>query len=336
MEAQRFDNLTRTLAKGLTRRRLILGMSSGIGALLGGEPVAAAPRCKRVDQACKTTADCCPDENGTYCAGDKNKTCQPCAGTICKGGCTICPPTEIADPTLNCACVCRPGLTRCNGVCVDTLSDATNCGICGRPCDDGDVCTTDACVVGQCSNFEIANCCQGDLECADGDPCTTNTCVANQCQSAPVICPGADLCTGASCSPNLGCFTFPLCNDGDDCTEDTCDPVTGACSYSPLSGNPCTVPETGESGTCVNGVCDPRSCPAGQDLCNPVFCDVANGCLCTAVFGSGEPFCAGPLLACIPCAGDPAVCIEALGPGAACVVNSCCPNLDDSTCALPC
>lgn len=334
MDAQRFDALTRSVAERMTRRRLLRGVGGGLAAALLGRPVAGAPRCKQIDQSCRTTADCCPNENGTYCAGTKKTTCQPCAGTICKGGCTICSPTEIVDPTLNCACVCRPGLTRCNGVCLDLQSDAANCGGCGQSCDDGNVCTTDACLAGQCSNTIIPSCCESDPECEDGDLCTTNSCVGNQCQIAPVVCPGEDLCTGVGCAPPTGCFTFSRCDDGNDCTEDSCDQGTGACQNIPLTGTACVLPGSGNTGVCANGTCVPPQICEGQDFCERVRCDNVPECTCATAFRSGEPFCAGPIDTCRPCLEDE-ICRSFLGDGARCVSTSgCCPG--GATCVLPC
>jgi hypothetical protein len=336
MESNRFDDLARQLASPRSRRT-VLALLAGVVAGSVSHSVSAAPRCKQVDQVCKTTADCCPEQNGTYCGGTKKLTCQPCAGTICKGGCTVCPPEELADPTRNCTCVCRPGLTRCNGVCVDLQTDITNCGSCGNNCDDGDGCTTDVCVAGQCANIEIGNCCQSNADCDDGDTCTTNSCVANQCQSAPLLCTGGDVCTGVQCVPGFGCEFFPLCNDGDDCTEDICDAGTGACSYSPLTGNPCIDSGTGQPGTCNNGVCDTQFCPPSQDLCNPVSCDADNGCVCAQIVHTAESFCSGakPLLCSGDCSHeDPTICESVFGPGARCVVASCCSG--GSACAPSC
>src|SRR3954454_19162486 len=82
MDAKRFDTLARSVSEHMTRRRLLRGLGGGIATILTSQTALGAPRCKQVDQVCKTTADCCPEQNGTYCAGTKKLTCQPCAGTI--------------------------------------------------------------------------------------------------------------------------------------------------------------------------------------------------------------------------------------------------------------
>jgi len=87
-----------------------------------------------------------------------------------------------------------------DGICADEAQDF--CDICGGggegpggcegddECDDGDACTDDACVDGQCVNTEI--------DCDDGDQCTDDFCVDGACQSEDngECCPGCDTCDG--------------------------------------------------------------------------------------------------------------------------------------------
>ena len=72
MDGSRFDDLTRFMAETPSRRTVVKAM---VGAIAGGLAsvgnALGAPRCKRVNQACQTTADCCPGPtaNGNvYCA----------------------------------------------------------------------------------------------------------------------------------------------------------------------------------------------------------------------------------------------------------------------------
>ena len=69
-------------------------------------------------------------------------------------------------------------------------------------CDDGNPCTSDACVLGNCRHFV-------GLVCDDGNLCTTDTCQ-----------PG----TGA-CSHQV----VVVCNDNNACTTESCNPATGQC-----------------------------------------------------------------------------------------------------------
>lgn len=45
-----------------------------------------------------------------------------------------------------CLSACPTGKTLCNSTCVDTTSDALNCGSCGYICDNGGFCSNSKCV----------------------------------------------------------------------------------------------------------------------------------------------------------------------------------------------
>jgi hypothetical protein len=141
---------------------------------------------------------------------------------------------------------------------------------CGLPtdCDDGDPCTTDACVAGVCSQTPIANCCEtvddcddgiwctddacnagtcshvdNTKACDDGDPCTENDlCAGGICSGSSIVCDDANACTADACvggvcaysfSPTPACCSVDVdCDDGDRCTADSCG-VGGECVHSP-------------------------------------------------------------------------------------------------------
>ncbi len=122
MDAHRFDNLTRSLAEGVTRRRVLLGLAggalAGAAALLGRSPV-KADGCKGEGKACKKDEQCC---SGLVCtpptdAGSTAKsasTCQPptptcggfgqpcCDSATCDAGLT-CRPADVIERTTICA-----------------------------------------------------------------------------------------------------------------------------------------------------------------------------------------------------------------------------------------
>jgi hypothetical protein len=107
-------------------------------------------------------------------------------------------------------------------------------------CDDGDLCTTDTCNSGSCSNTA--------QNCDDGDACTADTCDpgTGACGSDAVSCDDDNACTSDSCDAVLGCVnTETLCpDDGDLCTTDACDPGTGSCESTPIDcddGVACTI-----------------------------------------------------------------------------------------------
>jgi len=96
-------------------------------------------------------------------------------------------PDMVADLLLPSEAGCPTGMTLCGGVCVDLMSDPSNCGACGDPC-------AGCCIGGACTP-EGASCSDGDL-CTYGDTCQAGTCsgTAASCDDG-LICT-ADKCTG--------------------------------------------------------------------------------------------------------------------------------------------
>ncbi len=123
----RFDELTKTLAQSTSRRQAlkVLGGSLAGGLLAAlGVGTADAEECKRDGKACKKGTQCCSGvcQNGqcvTPCTTDGGT----CSGNsdCCSGNCS------------NGQC-CPSGRTNCNGQCVDTDGDESNCGTCGNVC----------------------------------------------------------------------------------------------------------------------------------------------------------------------------------------------------------
>jgi len=144
-------------------------------------------------------------------------------------------------------------------------------------CDDGDACTTDACIPssGACSNLAEP--------CADDDACTLDACdpVTGLCGHSPIECHDENPCTIDSCDPVGGCqYPYNDCSDGNLCTNDICDPATGECGHSPAcdDGVPCTVdscdPDLGcswDAGACV--CLTPDDC-TDDDPCTDDICDL--------------------------------------------------------------
>ncbi|HZP42169.1 MAG TPA: S8 family serine peptidase [Candidatus Binatia bacterium] len=80
--------------------------------------------------------------------------------------------------------------------------------------------------------------CLEDAACDDGNVCTVDACADDGvCRHDALVCPDdGNVCDGvATCDPGVGCVrSFPLvCDDGDDCTVDACDRVLG-CGHLPL------------------------------------------------------------------------------------------------------
>ena len=118
--------------------------------------------------------------------------------------------------------VCGGGLTACGETCVDTDTDADNCGGCGRPCTLPNAlaqCTGGACAITACTqgyadcDANPANGCE--VHVADdaancggcGHACAANeVCVEGACQAAACVQPlqtctagGASCCDGRTC-----------------------------------------------------------------------------------------------------------------------------------------
>ena len=102
MDSERFDDLTRALASGMSRRhtlKLLGGSLAGglMAAFLGiGEARADPPGCKREGKNCTRHDQCC---SGTCC----NSVC--CAASqVCQGGQCVAPPTGIETTLIICRC----------------------------------------------------------------------------------------------------------------------------------------------------------------------------------------------------------------------------------------
>jgi hypothetical protein len=176
----------------------------------------------------------------------------------------------------------------CNGV--ETCGSNGMC-VAGTAlvCNDGNACTTDACVVG-------TGCTTTPIVCDDTNPCTGDTCDPSVgCVATPLTgqsCADANLCDGQEFCNSAGmCVAgIPLtCDDGNLCTIDSCDPATG-CVATPnvgascSDGNLCNGNETCNAiGACTAGT--PLSCNDGQSCTND-SCDPSLGCAHTPTPGS--------------------------------------------------
>ena len=143
---------------------------------------------------------------------------------------------RAAAPNAGAATPARCG----SGVCDWT----DNCCESAAACDDGKVCTVDACNNGNCSHSPIAGCCEKADDCKDSDVCLAATCpvVGGSCQWSGV----AGCCnTDASCDDDKPC-TKDVCSSKNTCSHnDICCKAVGDCS----DGDACTIE------SCVEGFC---------------------------------------------------------------------------------
>ena len=214
MDGQRFDELTRTLAMGASRRGVLRGVAGGIGAALlaalGRRPGAAAPNacaqacafepkgprqaaCKQACRQCNGNFNqVCFGNQITCCAGGEccfdeqtgNVTCSTqlpaCPDPLVRSGCACVCPTdcesgEFPDPDQGCNCVPLP-----------------SCDAGGAP---------DNCVTGAVADCGPDGAC-GCVENVDGG----TTCIERMC--------GTPCTTGADC-PNGACVSVPGCCSND-------------------------------------------------------------------------------------------------------------------------
>jgi len=126
---------------------------------------------------------------GEDTSGTSGTTGEP----ICEPGC---------DPVLQrCSasgCVCRAGLTDCDGVCVNLADDPQHCGSCTMQCVAG-ACGGRQCRTPPCDGFPD--------KC--GDSCTDVRTDPLHCGSCDRRCNADELCVAGECVA----AEFPNCND---------------------------------------------------------------------------------------------------------------------------
>ncbi len=134
--------------------------------------------------------------------------------------------------------VCQPGLTACNGACVNLLTDSASCGVCGVACTAPAVCAN-----GNCNEA----CAPGFQKC--GASCSNLMTDAAHCGSCDKACDAGLPCYGGVC----GCPEGVLFCQGQ-CFDPKSDPAhCGSCDKACAPGE-----------ACVDGACQ---CPVGEQLC---------------------------------------------------------------------
>ena len=199
------------------------GASAGTGATDGGtksqclaREVLCTGKCTDISTDTQNCGAC-----GTRCSGN-----DPCKAGACAGTAT-CPPGMIEcggcydvsnDPEFcgscrpyQCAgsefcvdgqCSCRPGLTDCGGNCVDTQSDLSHCGGCGRACNQ-------SCVGGNCVSG--SSCTQTDCSGA----CVDTNSNPLHCGACNALCAVDQICIGGQCydyAATTDCTSCAGCN----------------------------------------------------------------------------------------------------------------------------
>ncbi len=255
-----------------------------------------------------------PANEGFACDdGDACTVGDHCGDGICLSGVpAVCKDDNLCtddscDPVAGCMHLANSD--GCNDGDACTVGDQCVDGVCvggdEQVCDDGNICTDDACdPVKGC--VHLGN----DGECDDGNACTTGDyCDEGLCVSVGMLsCDDENICTSDQCFPVVGCQHSAIagpCDDGNPCTAgDLC--INGVCISGDLldcdDGNHCTDDLCDEAGQCQHIVndseCDDgNSCTKGDhcvegactygalldcdddNVCTTDACDPLQGCL---------------------------------------------------------
>ncbi len=213
--------------------------------------------CDLDELAC--TVDQCSEGS---CRLNENR-CECVPGEVCAGEteCTLavtcstdgsCPAAEPKEQGTDCALddPCMDGACNASGQCISTAHN----------CDDGNVCTADACDLAHNGCYYTNN----TAFCNDGNHCTEN-----------------DICSNGECAGKS-----KSCADTGECTVSLCDEADGICKPQPDpasigqscdDSNPCTDGTTcNDAGECVGGT--GNVCPDAAEVCHVSICTLENGC----------------------------------------------------------
>ena len=253
--------------------------------------VPAAEQCNGNDDDCDGEADEPDLVEGEYIAlCDDGNACtdDSCAGeegcvneVVDSGSCDDNDPCTVADHCADGTCLGDPVQCDDENPCTDNICTAA--GGCeylpkDAPCDDDNPCTlADFCVDGACLGTAVDCECQNNADCGeleDGNLC--NGTLVCDLTKVPYLCV-VDVGTLVSCPVPEGVDAI--------CLEPACDPTDGSCSQSPVhggwaceDGDPCTVGDTCDEGTCVAG--EQANCNDGNP-CTDDSCTEDAGCLQT-------------------------------------------------------
>ena len=197
----------------------------------------------------------------------------------------------------------------------DTVSWVLAGGYCNcntdAMCDDGVVCSKDACVLDVCKYSKPDGCCVSKADCDDADACTEDACTSNKC--------GHDKISGC-------CYTAKDCNDDKVCTEDAC--TDNKCVISAITGCCTSTSECVDADACTNDVCgDDHKCkntavstPKNDPPCCNTVTTCDDGIVCTEESCASNK-CAATGLTAAECASTGAGCTSYWLCKATCAVN---------------
>ena len=237
------------------------------------------------------------DDPDVYCIHDE-KTCQDCINPVTLEIISNC--VELPEGFVYNECTqgdycdlalggCQyPDVTTCpadQDLCTLEYCDPTTGQCASDPldCDDGNLCTVDACVDGQCEKTQAPGAeCVGPQDCFDDDPCTQDVCATTgdcSCSHPPTNCDDDDCCTVDTCDAESGACVHSLVYPGcSTCAEDL--DCLVECPVNPFTGEP-VEPDDEESGLCDPNteiiIDDDNTVVVFRDACNSWLCDLDGG-----------------------------------------------------------
>ena len=223
-------------------------------------------------EACVKNSDC---DDGKPCTLDEcsDNACDHSPVTFCVDNDDCCPPGCIYAQDNDCD---EPHLCMRDEDCDDNLPCTIDeCS--GDPkkcsheqvdeCDDDDGCCPE-----ECSALEDEDCreCASDSDCSDGNDCTEDECIDGECEYESVSsCIDNDNCCPSGCTTYndvdcRACSTNADCVDDNNCTMDECydwtcynTPITMCIDYDDCCPSGCQVYEDYDCRECVTGMdCD--------------------------------------------------------------------------------
>ena len=247
------------------------------------------------DCTCTENADCAPFDDGNLCNGTLacvEGECVPAEGSevVCNDtGVNPCVAVQCVPDTGNCLSSPVNDGDECNDKDACSANDVCAEGVCGGTklnCDDGKLCTDDACdaALGCTHTFN-------DAACEDGNSCTENDkCKQGTCSGTPTVACGCESdadcaafddgnkCNGTLVCSDSKCLVDPstvvscaLATDATGCQIDQCIPETGECGLAAVpDGKSCD-----DKDACtLNDSCQGGACTSDTDL----ECDDGNEC----------------------------------------------------------
>ncbi len=210
---------------------------------------------------------------------------------------------DAPRPSFDVPPTCSAPLATCAGACVDTRTDALNCGACGRACTASQSCSNGACV------GTTPTCAAPRALC--GTSCVDTLSDRANCGACGRACPSDQTCNDGSCraSTTTTCAA-PLTACGTSCVNTLTDAANcGGCGIRCAAGQTCS------AGGCLGS----SACPTGQTRCGSVcvntltdpancgFCDVrcTAGQTCTDGLCFSTTTCASPRVMCGTSCTDP-------------------------------